>query len=145
MQPDAQTQQVQYPQLSEQTLRVCRHILVSQVLTVGEPGFREAAAMADVALAELDGALVALAALSEAAPVAPAAPAAPDLPALELQPVPDAVPQDPPRAQALLHPHERAPEPPEQLSLFEAAVGPVNNGPLRRREAKAPVGTVYLD
>ena len=40
--------------LSTQTLQVCRHVIASQVLSVGDPGFEEAARLATQALRELD-------------------------------------------------------------------------------------------
>ena len=40
--------------LSTQTLQVCRHVIASQVLSAGDPGFEESARLAPQALRELD-------------------------------------------------------------------------------------------
>ena len=40
--------------LSTQTLQVCRHVIASQVLSAGDPGFEESARLATQALRELD-------------------------------------------------------------------------------------------
>ena len=57
--------------LSTQTLQVCRHVIASQVLSVGDPGFEESARLASQAIRELDlalGKIIAQAGTLEEAP-----------------------------------------------------------------------------